>query len=94
MSDMGESCEPSDLAYIQMNNTDWQVIKARGHTVQEAKKWSTRVEENEKGQDEWWKGAEENSENNRDRKHGNTWEWQTTHPNDDRSKQATVGREW
>ena len=32
-----------------------------------------RVEEKEKGQDEQWKGAEENSENNQDKKHGNVW---------------------
>ena len=94
MSDIGESCEPNDSAYIQMNNADWRVINTRGHIDQEAKQRSTRVEENKKGQDEWWRGAQENSENNRDIKHNNTWERQTTHPNDDRSKQATVGREW
>ena len=93
MSYIGELCEPNDLAYIQMNNVDWRVINARGHIVQEVKQRSTRVEENEKRQDEWSRGAEENCENNWDRKHNNIWERWTTHPNDDRLKQATVGQE-
>ena len=46
---VGKSCEPSDSANIQMNT--------RGHVVQEAKRWSIRVEENEKGWDEWWRSA-------------------------------------
>ena len=49
MSNIEESCEPSDSAYMQMNNAKWQVIKARGHAVQEAKRRSMRVEVNKKG---------------------------------------------